>query len=252
VIEALYQRCLAANPTDRPTAAEALAVLQAGARLAGQKVYIAPEFVPHIIENEDAHWHNWSIAYRKFEFYDETLACNDRSLKLARQYAHERPESLAHTLLVRANILKDMGARALAAHHDAEVARLDQQVEATYQEALNTYPSDSTPEGRRGRAVVWKQIGVFNDQRKRYAYADDAYRRALKLQPDMVGSYYNRALSQRLWGLEEAQSGRLDSAIAHLRQARVYATTAFGMDDPKAAGLLRNIEDILRQLGDIP
>ena len=35
VIEVLYQRCLARAPEDRPTAAQALATLQAGARLAG-------------------------------------------------------------------------------------------------------------------------------------------------------------------------------------------------------------------------
>jgi serine/threonine protein kinase len=248
-IESLYQRCLAANPADRPTAADVLVALRAGARATGQESYTPPEIVPHTLLNENAHWRQWSIAYRKFELYDEALARNDRALALARQMGSERPELLANTLVVRGNILNDLGARALAAHHDAEVARLDQQVETAYQEALNTYPPVSTPEGRRGRSFVWNQIGIFNRQRKRYAHAEDAYARALKLQPDLVDAYLNRAANQMRWGIDEAQVGHSDAAIVHLRQARVSAITALGMDYPSAKGMIQDIEEMLGQFG---
>src|SRR6185312_10950670 len=42
-IEAIYRRCLAADPDDRPTAAEVLAALQDGARAAGEDVYTPEE-----------------------------------------------------------------------------------------------------------------------------------------------------------------------------------------------------------------
>ena len=249
VIEALYQRCLAANPADRPTAAEALAVSQAGARSIGQEVYSPPEVVPHTPANEKAHWHNWSIAYLNFHLFDEALARNDRALAIARQLVGEHPDMIASTLLIRGNILNELGRAALEQGNVAEAARLDQQVEAAYQESLEARPPASTPEGRRGRSFVWHQIGAFNKQRKRYAHADDAYGRALKLQPDMADTYYNRALNQANWGIDEVQAGRQDAAIAHLRQARVYALTALGMKFPPAGRLFQEIGNILRQMG---
>jgi serine/threonine-protein kinase len=249
IIEAIYQRCFARDPDDRPTADEALAALQAGAREAGQEVYFPPTLMPHTLYNEEAHWHQWSIAYLNFHLYDEALERNDRALAIARQMTDEHPGMLANTLVVRGNILKRLGARALDQRNDREAARLDQQVEATYQEALSAYPPNSTPEGRRGRAFVWSQIGAFNTERQRYAYGDDAYGRALKLQPDLAPTYFNRARNQTLWGSEEERAGRHDAAIAHLRQARVSAITALGMQLPHAGALLQEIESMLKQLG---
>ena len=249
VIEVLYQRCLARAPEDRPTAAQALATLQAGARLAGEESYVPYELASHTSYNEWVHWHQWANACFRFGQLKDALARNDRALTLARQLRNERPDLLAKTLLTRGNILKEMGARALEAHNDAESTRLDRQVEATYQESLSAYPPDTTPEGRHGRANVWHQIGAFNNERQRFAYADDAYTRALKLQPNMADTYYNQARNQAQWGIAEERAGRHDSAIAHLRQARVYAITSLGMNLPPAGGLLQNIEDILRQLG---
>ena len=69
IIEAIYQRCLARDPENRPTAAEALAALQEGARAAGQDVYNPPEWARHTPFNEFVHWHMWSIAYDNFEMY---------------------------------------------------------------------------------------------------------------------------------------------------------------------------------------
>ena len=249
IVEAIYQRCFAREPEDRPTADEALAALQAGAREAGEEVYFPPTVVPHTLYNEKVHWHQWSIAYLKFKLFDEALARSDRALAIAQQLKDEYPDLLANTLLTRGNILKEMGTRAIEQGDLALAAQLDQQVEAAYQDCLDVYPPISTPEGRRGRASTWHQIGAFNKQRQRHAHADDAYGRALKLQPDMADTYYNRALNQAQWGLAEAQAGRQDAAIAHLRQARVYAITALGMSLPPAGGLLQDIEDILRQLG---
>ena len=249
IVEAIYQRCFAREPEDRPTADEALAALQAGAREAGEEVYFPPTVVPHTLYNEKVHWHQWSIAYLKFKLFDEALARSDRALAIAQQLKDEYPDLLANTLLTRGNILKEMGTRAIEQGDLALAAQLDQQVEAAYQDCLDVYPPISTPEGRRGRASTWHQIGAFNKQRQRYAHADDAYGRALKLQPDMADTYFNRALNQAQWGLAEAQAGRQDAAIAHLRQARVYTITALGMNLPPAGGLLQTVEELLRKLG---
>ena len=249
VIEALYQRCLARDPDDRPTAAETLAVLQAGARAAGEPMYVPGELAPHTPFNEWVHWHMWSIAYKSFNLNDEALTCSDRALVFARQIRDTYPDSLPDTLLTRGNILKQMAVQALEAGNDTDAARLDQQVEAAYQESLMSRPPITTAEGRRGRTLVWKQIGVFNSERQRFAYADDAYDRALKLQPDLADTYFNRALNQRNWGLADGRAGRYDTAIAHLRQARIYAATALGMHLPPADRLLQDIEEILQRLG---
>ena len=248
-VEAIYQRCFAREPENRPAADEVLAALQEGARVAGKTVYIPEEYMPHTLLNEKAHWHNWSIAYLNFKLYDEALERNERALVLARQLKDEHPELLANTLLTRGNILKELGARALEQGHDAEATRLDQQVETTYQDSMNAFPPATTTEGRRSRAIVWKQIGIFNYERKRYDYADDAYARALALWPDMADTYFNRSLSEAVWGEAEAQAGHRETAIAHLRQARVYAATSLGMSDPTAERLLQVIEANLRKLG---
>ena len=249
IVEAIYQRCLAANPADRPTAAEAFAALQAGARAAAQEVYTPLEFAGHTTFNEFVHWHQWANACFRFRLYDDALARNSRALTLARQLTAERPDLLGSTLLTRGNILKGMGRDALDQGRAAEAARIDEQVEATYQECLGAQTTRDTTQGRHFRAVVWKQIGVFNNERKRYAYADDAYARAITLQPDLADVYYCRALNQAQWGADEAQARRLDTGIAHFRQARIYAATSVGMDYPIALGLLQEIEGALRRLG---
>ena len=248
-VERIYQRCLAVNPADRPTAAETLAALQAGARDAGLEVYTPSEFADHTPYNEWVHWHQWGNACFRFTLYEDALERNGRALALARRHRGEHPDLLGMTLLTRGNILTALGTQALEQGNTAEAARLDPQAEAAYQESLAARPPATTPEGSRGRSFVWKQIGVFNNERKRYAYADDAYARAIKLQPDLADAYYCRALNQAQWGADQAQTQSLDVAIAHFRQARIYAATSVAMDYPIAGGLLRAIEDALRQLG---
>ena len=249
VIETIYQRCLAADPDSRPSADQVLAALQAGARAVGVEAYDAPELAPHTLFNEFVHWHQWSNAYYHFELYTEALARNDRALPIARQLAAERPDVLPATLLTRGTILKGLGTQALEAGKLAEAAEWDRQAEAAYQESLMTRPPASTPEGARGRSFVWNQIGAFNNERERYAYAEDAYARAIALKPDKADTYFNRSKNQAEWGLDEARHGRRDTGIEHLRQGRVFAITSIALGDPTAQRLLENIEGALRQLG---
>ena len=263
VVEMIYWRCLARNPSDRPSADEVLAALQAGARAAGLEPYTPVQFVQHTPFNEFVHWHQWGNAYAGFELYHKALECSERALTMARQLHGERPDLLPATLLTRGAVLSGLGAEALdraqkarvaaktheAQRLDAEAAEWDRQADQTYQEALKVSRPVTTPEGREDRAAVWVQIGIHNTDRRRYAYGEDAYRRALEIRPDMANTYYNRALTQARWGMSEAQAGRRDPAIAHLRQARVFAVTSMGMNDPTAPGLLQDIEDALRQLG---
>ena len=249
VIETIYQRCLAADPDSRPSADQVLAALQTGARAVGVEAYDAPELAPHTLFNEFVHWHQWSNAYYHFELYNEALARNDRALPIARQLAAERPDVLPATLLTRGTILKGLGTQALEAGKLAEAAEWDRQAEAAYQESLMTRPPASTPEGARGRSFVWNQIGAFNNERERYAYAEDAYARAIALKPDKADTYFNRSKNQAEWGLDEARHGRRDTGIEHLRQGRVFAITSIALGDPTAQRLLENIEGALRQLG---
>jgi serine/threonine protein kinase len=254
VVETIYQRCLAREPSERPTADEVLAALHEGARAAGFRPYVPYEVTPHTPYNEFRYWHVSSIAYDSFALYDGALAHNaldhnDRALQLARHLRYERPELLPDVLMELGTILKGLGYAALEAGNDAEAAWLDRQAERAYQDALLSLPPAATVAGRRGRAFVWNQIGSFNNQRNRYNYAEDAYRRSLALQPDLSVTYYNRARNQMEWGEAEARAERRESAIAHVRQARVYAVTAHGMNDPTAQRLLQDIEAMLGQLG---
>ena len=247
-IEAIYQRCLAREPRDRPNADEVLTALQAGAGTAGQPVYTAPEFVPHSLLNEKAYWHNWSIAYLNFELFEEALARSNRALELARQFKDEHPDLLVNTLLVRGNILKGLGTKALAVSRTAEAAEWDRQAEASYQEALLTSLPVTTPEGRQERSSIWHQLGVLNNERERFAHAEDAYARALAIEPNMADTYFARANNQFEWGIAEANAQHFTSSIAHLRQARVYAATSVGMNYPMAHGLLKDVETILQRV----
>ena len=249
VIENIYRRCLALDPVDRPLADEVLAALQTGAQVTGLPTYEPHELVPHTTFNEWVHWHMWSIAYLSFGYLDEALERSDRALAIARQLWTERPSALPATLLTRGTILKALGQRAWDEGREAAAKEIDRQAEAAYQESLATCAPLATAEGRQGRANVWHQIGVFNDERKRFDYADDAYARALTFQPDNSNTYYNRTLNQRDWGMAELRAGRREAAIAHLRQARVYAVTILAMGHPTAASVLQSVNDILRQLG---
>jgi serine/threonine protein kinase len=249
IVEAIYQRCLASDPEERPTADEVLAALQQGASAAGVEVYIPGEIAPHTPRNEFAHWHVWSIAHRYFRLYDEALERSDRALAVARHLNEERPDSLPSALMTRGNILKALGAQAMRDGNEAEAATWDRQAEVAYQDSLITRPPFSTPDGRRGRSYVWHQIGAFNNERKRYAYAEDAFARALTLQPDMADTYYSRAINQAQWGQTEWNAGQRESGIAHLRQARVLVVTAVAMKYPPAARLLHDIEEALRSYG---
>lgn len=248
-VEVIYRRCMAQDPEDRPTADEVLAALQEGARVAGVEVYTPQELIRHTPYNEWVHWHQWSNAYYRFEVYDKALACNDRALAAARPIMTDRPDALPAALMTRGNILSELGQHALSEGKTAEAAEWDRQAEAAFQESLMARAPATTEEGRRDRALVWRQIAIFNTKRRRYDYAEDAYARSIKLQPDMPIAYRNRAITQRLWGLEELAAGRREAGIAHLRQARVFAVTAIAMGHPSAATLLQTIEETLQKLG---
>ena len=249
VVENIYRRCLAHNPDDRPTADEVFAALQNGARAATLPEYVPYELIPHTQYNEWVHWHMWSIAYLSFDDAQEGLTRSDKALAIARQISADRPTALPTTLLTRGNILELLGTQALAAGRDAEAAALDRQTEAAYQESLATYARVPGKDGHLGPAWVWSQIGIFNRKRHRYAHAEDAYARSLKIDPNASDTYFNRALNQREWAFTDYQMGHADSAIAHMRQARVFTVTSMAMGDPTAPALLKDIEALLERMG---
>jgi hypothetical protein len=98
--------------------------------------------------------------------------------------------------------------------------------------------------------VVWHQLGVFHNERQRYAQAEATYAQALALQPDMADTYYARAKNLREWGLAlltSADAGERAEGVAHLRQARVHALTSLGLHYPPASMLLALIQAALAQ-----
>jgi tetratricopeptide (TPR) repeat protein len=249
-IETLYLRCLAADPSARPKATEALAVLQAGARALGMFVYEPEELAEHTPYNEFVHWYQWSGACYQFKRYDEALKRNERALPIARQIFAERPTALPMTLTTRASILGKLGQQAAAHGDQAKATDWDTQALATYQEALRAAPPEDTPEGRHYRSTVYHQLGVFHNDRERWAEAEAFYVNALAFEPNKPHTFFNRAGNLLSWGREDAGHGRTTEAITHLRQARVHAVTSLGMGDPTARRVLDAIESGLRTLGE--
>ena len=248
-VETLYLRCLAADPSARPTAAETFAALQAGARALGVDPYEPWELAGHTPYNEFVHWHRWSVACSSFARYEEALERSDRALALAPQLPADRAMSVAYALNSRGNILNDLGIQAAERGDQAAAARWAAQAEAAYMESLARRGSEETLKGRTERATVWHQLGIFHSQRGHWVESDAAFARALALKPDMPDTYHARALNLLNWARDDVRGGRREDAIAHLRQARVQIVTSLGMDYPPARGLLETIEKALRALG---
>jgi tetratricopeptide (TPR) repeat protein len=224
-------------------------MLQGGARALGLEPYEPIQQYAHTPYNELVHWHQWSGACFRFGRFEEALARNDRALRLAREQEGDGRGMLPATLSTRGSILKDLGKEAATRGDTTLAAMRDGQAEVAYQEALAAFPPATTEEGRRGRSLVWHQLGVFHNERGRWAEAEAAYVQALAIQPDKPNTYFNRANNLAQWAMHDAEAGQREVAIARLREARVHAVTALGMRYPPATRVIEAIEGLLGTLG---
>jgi serine/threonine protein kinase len=221
-VELLYIRSLDIDAARRPTAAEALRILQAAATEGGTRVYEPQEVVPHTPQSELAFWNNWSNAYASFHLNDEALLRNERALRIA-------PDNLV-VLLGHANLLGELG-------QDSEAI-------AAYSELLERIPVEQT----RLRASVWYQMGLNHRKQSRHSDAEVAFAESVKLDRTAMDTPFIRAQNQAQWGEQCANNGDLHGAIDHLEQARQQSRAAVALQHPTAPLLLQAIEQRLSEI----
>jgi serine/threonine protein kinase len=236
-VEQLYHALLAQEPHDRPTAEQALAVLQQAATQVGEAPYTPPDVFPRTEEHRMAKWGNWASTCFRFGRYEEALARNDRALALA---PHQF--ELLHT---RGAILADLGRQAQQAGHPEEGVRLLEEALGWYDQASAAATSDFERVGALGmKALRLSDLG-------RYAAAEAAYATALALDPGDGIGWYNRALNGLRWARAEAQSGQRAEALRRYTLAEGYAREAVRLrpNYDRAHRLLATIQQERARLG---
>lgn len=215
----LFQGLLAKRAEDRPTAAEALTILQQAAAYSGTQPYTAPEVVPHTPEQERGKWHNWAVSYFRFGQNEKALERIDRALALT--------PTEGSVLMMRGNILGSM-------------ERLDEAF-ACYDGALASFPVSDIFH----RAVVLGMRATYLDVAGDHVQAEETFVEALRLNPENPVIWHNRANNERLWGDVLATNGQREEAERHWRLGLEYVEKALphNPDNPKITAL----RDLLRQ-----
>lgn len=222
-VDDLYQALLAKRPEARPTAGQALAVLQGAAAALGQAPYQVHDRYPRTPRNLLVWWHNWANAYARFGYYEEALARNDRAYALD-------PQNSA-VLLARGNMLGNLQRteEALAAYAAAERALPPEEVE--------------------GRCSVWNMRGVKLSEAGRYGEAEVAFAQAVTLQPENAIAWFNRANNERLWGEAQRHAaearGHYQRGLAHVARA-----IALNPNNPRYHQLQAALQQALAQASD--
>jgi len=236
--EDLYARLLSKRPEARPTAAEALSVLQGVAEQVGEEPYTVPDLYPRTEERRQMKWNNWALTYQNFGRLEEALERNDRAFALA-------PDDV-DVLLIRGAILAVLGQVALRAGREAEGRARQEEALACFEHGLAVVPAGDTLRRNRLHDVR----GNLLSQMRRYAEAEGEYTAALALIPDDGISWSNRALSALEWGRAEAQAGRSTEArrlfqtgLAHVAQA-----IRFAPNDPRTQQLRNILQRALDEL----
>jgi len=227
VVETIYQRCLAPDPADRPSADEVLATLQAGARTIGADVYKPTEMASHTPFNEFAYWHTSAIAYLTFEKYEEALGRIDRALTLR----HDAWDALN----TRGNILASMALEAANNERSEEALKWREQALQAYHASLEVMPSGDTA----WQKTAWSNIGGWLSMSGQFAEADGVFVQALAANPSFDATL-QRALNYRYWAMAEFEQGRIGEATRLIAEGIAAAERATGMDptNPRAQKLL--------------
>jgi serine/threonine protein kinase len=215
--EDLYQRLLSKHAEQRPTAAQALSVLQRVAQQLGEQPYHA-EVYPRTDEYRLAKWANWASTCLRFGRNEQALACNERALALA-------PTNV-ELLISQGNILAAMGLEAMSAGRVDEGRRQQEEALACFDKALELAPPDDALH----RKSLYNMRGATLDEMGRYAEAEEAYIESLRLMPNSPLTWFNRAYHALAWGRVEARAGRKEEAqrlfqagLSHVEQAQRYA-----------------------------
>jgi tetratricopeptide (TPR) repeat protein len=237
--EDLYQRLLAKRPEQRPTAAEALSMLQQVAQQLGEQPYTVPDVYPRTDERRRGIWANWAIAYARFERYEEALARNEQALALD-------PNDI-EVLITQGNILGDMGLATVREGQEAAGRQKQEEALECYARALRAAPEGDTFH-RYG--LHWAR-GATLQEMHRFKEAETEYRESVRLMPENAVAWSNRARNALQLGMEEATVGEradarslFQAGLSHLGQAERYAP-----EHPDYQALRSALQQALRSLG---
>jgi serine/threonine protein kinase len=235
--EDLYQRLLSKRAQDRPTASEALAVLQRVAGQVGQEPYSVPDVTPRTDEHRQARWRNWAIAYTRFGLLEEALKRNSEALALG--------STDIGVLINRGNILGAMALRAVQARRNEEGQQQYEESLACFARGLVVTPAENIS----GHSTLHWARGAILSEMGRYAEADSEYVEALHLTADNGGIWFNRAANARDWAQIEAASGRREEAHQLLQMGLRHVEQALrsGYSGPQAFSLRSSLQQELHE-----
>jgi tetratricopeptide (TPR) repeat protein len=236
--EDLYERLLSKRAEQRPTAAEALSVLQQVAQQLGEDPYIVPEIAPRTDANRVAKWANWAGTYHRFNRYEEALARNERALEID-------PNHL-NALIIQGSILGELGLAAMRAGRIDEGRRQQEASLACVDKALEVTPPDDAMH----RKMLYNTRGVTLSQMGRYAEAEADYAESLRLAPERANTWNNRANNALRWGEAEARAGRKEEA-RRLFQAGLSQVEQAERYQPNSVITARRRADLQQALRDL-
>ena len=230
-VEQLYQALLAKRAEERPTAGEALTILQQAATQLGEDPYTPPDIFPRTDELRLMNWTNWAVTCASFEHFEEALARNKRALALG---PHE-----TIVLNSQGNIVAALGRRTRESGRIAEGARLLEEALGWYDQAV----AAATTDARRVRSQGVKAIPL--GELGRYAEAEAIYATVLELEPENGTTWHNRASNGRRWARSEVKAGRRTQPRQLYALAETYAQQAVRVDPNSRVN--RNLLTLIQQ-----
>ncbi len=238
-IEQLYQALLAKRPEDRPTAGQALAVLQQGAVQLGKTPYTLGWF-PLTDEQSQARWNDWAATCFRFDRIEDALIRNEHALAID-------PHDFG-TLHTRGAIVGRLGQLAQKEQKAGQAAESDRPQEEAlgwYDRALSAATTESERSmAQNSRAAQLSHMG-------RYADAEVTYATALAVDSRNGYIWFNRANNGLEWARNAAQAGQDAEALRIYTLAEGYAQEALDQNplNPTIRSLLTTIQQERTRLG---
>ncbi len=223
-IEQLYQALLAKRPADRPTAAEALRVLQQAASQLGKEAYTPYEIISRTPEHRMIKWNNWATTYFRCDLFHEALACNDRALALDPQFFN--------VLAGRGSIISRLGSLAGLAGQEATANRLVEEALGWFNRALAVGTTRNEE-----RAGLLGNKAMQLSALRHHAEAEAAYVAAMEISPTNGDLWLNRAINSLQWAQAKMDANRktearriLGLAESYIQRARSLGLNHSGID----------------------
>ncbi len=236
-VEQLYRALVAKRPKDRPSAEEALSILQQAAAQLGEEPYKPPDIYPRTDEHRRMKWSNWAITCAHFDLFKEALERNERALTL-----DPHKFDLLHA---RGSMLGTLALRSRGAGRYEEGRQLLNEALGWYDRALDAATTDIERGSVQGmRALQLSHLDY-------YAEAESAFALSLAARPDDGNSWFNRAINAVRHARAEADAGRQAEAPQLLELAEEYIDIAahLGLASPQVAQLLGAIQQLRARLG---